>query len=52
MQVRPSERISFHDLIRAPHAQDWPGRPGRDMGPTSPLALMLRWGRVEVVGGR
>ena len=47
LQVRPSLLISLVALIRAPQAQDWPGRPGRDMGPTSPLALMLQAGKRE-----
>ena len=42
LQETPSARSSVQDLIRAPHAHDWPGRPGRDMGPTSPLELMLQ----------
>ena len=47
MQVRPSLRMSLVDLMRAPQAQDWPGRPGRDMGPTSPRELMLMWGKEK-----
>ena len=51
LHTRPSSRISECALISAPQAQDWPGRPGRDMGPTSPLELMLQGGGGGGGGG-
>ena len=46
--VRPSCRMSTSALLSAPHAHDPPGRPGREMAPTAPLASMLQAGRGGV----